>query len=113
PRTFRYVRTIPSGAAGLTTLPLDAAVLAHGSLADVRIATDDGHQVPFLVERLDEPLSVALPSLTRLTSGRDPASRSRYRVQLPHPGLPASRLVIHTDARAFHRQFGLATTALA
>ena len=110
PRSFRYVRTIPSGAAGLTTLPLDAAVLAHGSLADVRIATDDGHQVPFLVERLDEPLSVALPSLTRLTSGRDPASRSRYRIQLPYAGLPGSRLVIHTDARVFDREVVLAMT---
>jgi hypothetical protein len=102
--TFRYSRTIPSGIAGLTTLPLDAAVLAHGSLADVRIASADGHQVPFLVERLDEPLSIALPTLERVKSARDPASRSRYRILLPYAGLPGSRLVIHTDARVFDRQ---------
>ena len=104
PRLFRFSRTIPSGGPGLTTLPLDAAALAHGSLADVRIATADGHQVPFLVERLDEPLSVPLPAPERVKSARDPASRSRYRIRLPYAGLPASRLVIHTNARVFDRQ---------
>ena len=107
PKTFRYSRDIPSGEAGLTTLPLDAAALAHGSLSDVRIATADGHQVPFLIERLDEPLSVALPALERVKGARDPVSRSRYRIHLPYAGLPGSRLVIHTDARVFDRQVTL------
>jgi hypothetical protein len=102
--TFRYARTIPLGEPGLTTLPLDAAALAHASLGEVRIATADGHQVPFLVERLDEPLAVALPAPLRLTSGRDPSTRSRYQLRLPYAGLPASRLVIHTDARVFDRE---------
>lgn len=102
--SFRYARAIPLGKPGLATLPLDAAALAHASLSDVRIATADGHQVPFLVERLDEPLSVALPALERLTSGREPASQSRYRIRLPYVGLPDSRLVIHTTARVFDRQ---------
>ena len=107
--TFRYSRTIPSQGTGLTTLPLDAAVLAHGSLADIRIATADGHQVPFLVERLDEPLSVALAALEHVKSARDPASRTRYRIHLPYAGLPASRLVIHTDARVFDREVAVET----
>ena len=106
-KAFRYTRSIPLGTPGLTTLPLDAAALAHGTLADVRIATADGHQVPFLVERLDEPFSVALPALERIKSGRDPASRSRYRVRLPYSGLPGSRLVIRTDARVFDRRVSL------
>lgn len=101
---FRYARALPLGGSGLTTLTLDAAVLAHSSLADLRIVTDDGHQVPYLLERLDEPLSLALPALERAPSGRDSASRSRYRVRLPYAGLPRSRLVIHTDARVFDRQ---------
>jgi hypothetical protein len=104
---FRYARSIPLGTAGLTTLPLDAAALAHGSLADVRIATDDGHQVPYLVERMDEPLSVGLPAPERLTTGRDVATRSHYHIRLPYSGLPASRLVIHTDARVFQRDVAL------
>lgn len=90
-----------------TTLTIDAAALAHGTLADLRIGTADGHQVPFLVERLDEPLSVTLPALERIKSARDPASRSRYRVRLPYAGLPGSRLVIHTDARVFDRRVSL------
>jgi hypothetical protein len=106
-QSFRYSRAIPAGAGGLTTLPLDAAALSHGFLYDIRIATGDGHQVPFLLERLDEPLSVALPTIERITSVRDPASRSRYRIRLPYAGLPASRLVIHTDARVFERQVAL------
>jgi hypothetical protein len=107
PESFRYARSIPLSAPGLTTLSLDAAVLAHGTLDDVRIVTSDGHQVPFLIERLDEPLSVKLPVPERLTSRRDPASRSRYRVRLPYAGLPASRLVLHTDARVFERRVSL------
>lgn len=103
-RTFRYSRSIPSEGSGLTTLPLDAAAFAHGSLAEIRIATADDHQVPFLTERLDEPLSIALPALERVKSARDPVSRSRYRIHLPYAGLPASRLVVHTDARVFDRQ---------
>lgn len=106
--TFRYTRNIPSAAGGgLVTLALDAAVLAHGTTEDVRIATTDGHQVPYLLERLDEPLSIALPAPDRITSGRDPASRSRYRIRLPYAGLPPSRLVIRTDARVFERQITL------
>ena len=104
PDHFRYARSIAPGAAGLATLPLDAAALAHGSFADIRIATPDGHQVPFLVERLDEPLAVTLPALERLTSSRDQPSRSHYRIRLPYTGLPASRLVIRTDARVFERE---------
>jgi hypothetical protein len=63
--------------------------------------------VPYLVERLGEPLSIALPPLERITSNRDPASRSRYRIRLPYAGLPSSRLVIHTDARVFEREVAL------
>ena len=103
-KTFRYARGIPLGKPGLATLPLDAAALAHTSLADLRIATPDGHQVPFLVERLDEPLIVTLPPLAPAKSSRDAATQSRYRVRLPYAGLPPSRLVLHTDARVFERR---------
>lgn len=104
---FRYARSLPLGTPGLTTLPLDAAALAHGTLANVRIATADGHQVPFLVERMDEPLSVTLPPPERVTSKGELASRSRYRIRLPYSGLPEGRLVVHTDARVFDREVAL------
>jgi hypothetical protein len=110
PQQFRYARSIPLGTAGLATLPLDVAALAHGSLADVRIATADGYQVPFLVERLAEPLAVKLPPPERVTTGRDPSTRSRYRIRLPYAGLPASRLVVQTDSRVFDREVELQMT---
>lgn len=96
-----YRRTIAGGPLGLTALVLDAAVLAHGNeLRDVRIVDGNGRQVPYLVERLGEPLSLdltwsALPSReTRI---------SRYSVVLPYDSLPASRLVLSTGARVFDR----------
>jgi hypothetical protein len=110
-KTFRFARSIPLGNRGLATLQLDAAALAHSSLADLRIATPDGHQVPFLVERLDEPLAVTLPALEGARSARDASTRSRYRVRLPYASLPASRLVLHTDARVFDRRVGVEVEA--
>ena len=60
---FRHVRPIPPGAAGLVTIPLDASVLAHSrgsGFADVRVLDSAGRQVPYLVERASEPLSIDL-----------------------------------------------------
>ena len=102
-KSFRFARPIPSGGPGLATLQLDAAVLAHSTLSDLRIGTSDGHQVPFLVERLDEPLALALPPIESVKSARDGTARSRYRIRLPYAGLPGSRLVLRTDARVFDR----------
>jgi hypothetical protein len=103
---FRFSRSIPAGAPGLATLQLDAAALAHGTLSDLRIATPDGRQVPFLLERLDAPLTLALP-LERAPDARDDVAKSRYRVRLPYEGLPESRLVLRTDARVFDRRVTL------
>jgi len=107
PRAFRYARPITPGRPGLTTITLDAAALAHSSLNDVRIATADGHQVPYLVEPLEDSLSLALPRLELVRIKDEPATRSTYRIRLPYRGLPAGRLVIHTDARVFTREVRL------
>jgi hypothetical protein len=58
------------GDAGLVALPLDAPVLAHSAnprqrFGDVRIVDADGRQIPYLVERASEPLSIDL-TLERL-----------------------------------------------
>lgn len=100
---FRFARAIPLGKPGLATLQLDAAALAHGTLSDLRIATAEGKQVPYLLERLDAPLTVAL-TLERVPDARDGGAKSRYRVKLPYEGLPESRLVLRTDARVFDRR---------
>ncbi len=108
--TFRYLRPIPSGAAGLVTVPLDAAVLAHSestAFADVRVLDASSRQVPYLVERASEPLSLDL-TIERVTtvpaSLRSPSPLSVYRVRLPLEQLPSARLVLTTSARVFTRQ---------
>jgi hypothetical protein len=110
PDTFRYLRPIPSGAAGLVTVPLDAPVLAHSesaALGDVRVLDASNRQVPYLVERASEPLSLDL-TIERVTdvpaSLRSQSALSIYRVRLPLEALPSPRLVLTTSARVFTRE---------
>jgi hypothetical protein len=110
---FRYRRAVREARAGLNALALDAAVLAHSrGLADVRLADPQGRQVPYLLEKRDEPLVVDLELEALDTEGdREPGSAarlSRYRLVLPHAGLPASRLVLTTRARVFERRVEVA-----
>ncbi len=108
---FRYARRISGGRQGLGALPLDAAALAHSRMADLRIAASDGHQIPYLLERVDEPLSMELPALEKTAAPRSNASGklsesgspSYYRLRLPYQGLPPARLVFTTSARVFQR----------
>jgi hypothetical protein len=107
---FRYVRQIPSGAAGLITVPLDPPVLAHsrrGGFADVRVLDAESRQVPYLVERMSEPLSIDLtiePVTSPPASLRANQKLSVYRVRLSHERLPSARLVLTTSSRVFTRQ---------
>jgi hypothetical protein len=111
PSGFRERRKIPAGAPGLNALLLDAAVLSRSPrLADLRIADSQGRQVPYLLERLDEPMSLTLPALARQAKKGDPPSLSRYAVELPYPSLPAARLVLATTARVFEREIRLVET---
>lgn len=110
PALFRYVRPIPSGESGLVTVPLDEAVLAHsngGAFPDVRVLDASNRQVPYLVERASEPLSLDVtiePVTTRPVSLRADATVSVYRVRLPVESLPSARLVLTTPARVFTRR---------
>ena len=112
PTQFRYQRAIPAGDAGLVALPLDASVLAHSGgttprFADVRIIDDEGRQIPYLVERASEPLSLDL-RLERLSTvpkalGDRKPPPSVYRIAWPFEQLPSPRLVLTTSARVFQR----------
>jgi Protein of unknown function (DUF3999) len=108
---YQFARAIPAGPEGLTALSLDAAVLAHSRLADLRIVDETGRQVAYLLESRDEPLSAPLGAPVagpppawiareRLAKGEH---RTAYTLRLPHDGLPASRLVLTTSARVFTR----------
>jgi hypothetical protein len=112
---FRYARIITAFKSGLSALPLDAAVLAHGRIADLRIAGPDGKQIPYLVENVDEPLSLDLPPLSPRQSpfsgGSDKphaaGTRTYYRLLLPYQNLPPAKLVFTTTARIFRRNLSL------
>jgi hypothetical protein len=108
---FRFVRDIPAGPAGLIAVPLDAAVMAHSGmpprrLKDVRVLDGSGAQVPYLLERRDEPL-IAEARLERqpLPEGAPatPKQVTSYVIQLPYRELPNARLVFTTRARVFQR----------
>lgn len=98
---FRIARPVPQSK-GLTTLVLDADVLARSAnnLGDVRIADGKGIQVPYLLERRDEPLAIALPVPERTANG----PTSLYVFPLPYDTLPAgTRVVFTTNGRVFQR----------
>jgi uncharacterized protein DUF3999 len=113
---FTYVRDLPAGAPGLTALSLDAAALAHsagafGGFADVRVIDASSRQVPYLIERASEPLSLDL-KLTPLQQ-RPPALASRsslsvYRITFPFEHLPSTRIVLSTSGRVFKRALTVA-----
>jgi hypothetical protein len=112
---FRYARIIAAFKSGLSALPLDAAVLAHGRMADLRIAGPDGKQIPYLIENADEPLSLDLPPLSPTPSPFSSGSskqhaagtRTYYRLLLPYQDLPPAKLVFTTTARVFRRNLSL------
>ena len=110
---FRFVRALAEGSPGLVALTVDAAMLAHSRgassrFADVRIVDQQGRQVPYLVERREEPLALDLQVRSYEPKARERRSedrrrRSAYLVRLPYAGLPDVRLVLETSARVFQR----------
>jgi hypothetical protein len=108
---FQFSRSIPAGKPGLNALLLDAAVLANSNLSDLRIAGADSRQVPYLMEKLEEPLSVDLPAPERiqapaarpLPGQAESAAASYYHLRLPFSNLPPARLALTTTARVFRR----------
>ena len=109
--SFGYARTIAAAPGGLVSIPLDAAALAHsaGGFFDVRIVDTRGRQVPYLLERRDEPIALdvrlerrdlSIPSVER-------PGRTSYVVHLPFQVLPGGRLALETRARVFQRDVTL------
>jgi hypothetical protein len=107
---FGRSRTIQSVKGGLNAVPLDAAILAHGTLASLRIADAQGRQVPYLLERRDEPLTLELGSSDRAMKDGESRRVSSYRIALGFDSLPASRLVLSTSARVFERPVTVTVT---
>ena len=114
---FKYVRDVPSGEPGMVALRLDEAALAHSRgivsrFGDVRVISEDGRQVPYLVERSSEPLSVDV-MLERLDpvppSLQTRPNETVYGIAWPHERLSSARLVLTTSTRVFRRRVSIAT----
>ena len=105
---FRYARTIAAAPAGVARLLLDADVLARSrQVADVRLVDARNRQVPYIVENIAAPLTIALKVPPRTADG----STSRYALELPYDTLPpATRLVVTTTATVFERNVTLRAT---
>lgn len=114
PGSFRFARQIPGSRSGLVALTIDPATLAHSRgpsarFADLRVLDGRNRQIPYLLERRDEPLAIDLAvspaarlqaaELTREDGGR----RSAYALAIPYAHLPAGTLVVETSARVFRR----------
>ena len=118
---FEYMRDIPAGPAALISVALDAAVMAHSGIAsrrltDLRVVDTDRQQVPYLIEKRDEPLIVDTVLERRdlpadLT--RPPGRVSSYVVRLPYPQLSEARLVLTTQSRVFRRALSMASVVAA
>lgn len=116
---FEYVRDIPSGPAALIAIPLDAAIVAHSGIAarrfsDLRVVDRSGNQIPYLLEKRDEPLLVDAPIERRdlpATARARAGGSTSYVVRVPYQELPGARLVLTTRARVFQRtvRFGTLT----
>jgi hypothetical protein len=113
PGGFRHVRALQP-AAGLVALPLDAHALAFSRgptarFADVRVIDASNRQIPYVLERRNEPISLELSftpaSDSPAAAGNTAGSRQRsvYAISLPHANLPPATLVVETSARVFQR----------
>ena len=112
PSGFPYQRPLDAGEPGLVTLSLDAAVLAHSqgpsrSFADVRVVDAGNAQIPYLLERRDERLSLDLelrpasPQAPELQNR--PGNRSIYAITLPFENLPGPVIALQTSGTVFRR----------
>jgi hypothetical protein len=82
----------------------------HGDLSGLRIVNAKDQQVPYLVERRDEPLAVPLPipAVAAPPVGVPSTPRaSAYRFELPVAGLPTAKLVLRTEQHVFEREVRL------
>jgi len=113
--SFAHQRRIPPGATGVSMLRLDLPALAHSRLADVRLATADGFQVPYVLEADGQLLRVPLaplvavdaPDVAARVSQRQGRSRSVYEIVFPVAGMPPCDLVLETKAPVFEREVSL------
>ena len=103
---WNYRKPVRVAAAGVQQLELDPVALAHAErgLADLRLIRD-GRQVPFVVEHtsLTRSLGVAAAPVPDSKQPR----LSRWRLALPWPRLPLTRITATVSTALFQREVRL------
>jgi hypothetical protein len=101
---FRHSREISAAQPGLSTIQLDAAVLAHSryDLADLRIVDGANLQIPYLLEKRGDVFATPLNSLLP-ESEAPPPRHSYHHLVLPFENLPGARLTFTTTEKVFQR----------
>jgi hypothetical protein len=107
PKPFRYARALEPTQPGPVSVILDAAVLAHSHLDDLRLVDAGNRQIPYVREVDSDPLIVELAAPERVQEEKDPKGLSRYRLKMPYETLPPAKLLIDTPARVFERRVWL------
>jgi hypothetical protein len=110
--SFEHQRRIPPGPPGVASLRLDLPVLAHSRLADVRLITGGGFQVPYLLQDDPMPLRIELPPLVVVderevadgVSQRRGRERTVHAITFPLAGMPPCDLILETNSRVFERE---------
>jgi len=118
PALFGVQRTIPDSRPGPVSVVVDPLALAHSRgptehFADVRILDGSHRQVPYVIERREEPMAVAITPERAEPPAASPGLVKRsnwttYRLKLPCANLPESQIAIETSARVFQRRVQLA-----
>jgi len=101
-RPWRFRKAVQSARPGPQQFELDLDVLAHArpDLADLRLVRD-GKQVPYLIERTQ----LARVLVLVFAPANDPKQPrlSRWKITLPRPNLPVTRLECRPRATLFQR----------
>jgi hypothetical protein len=101
-RPWRFRKAVQSVRAGAQQMELDLDVLAHArpDLGDLRLVRD-GKQVPYLIERT--MLTRVLAPLVAPADDPKQPRLSRWKLTLPLPNLPLTRLDCRPRATLFQR----------
>jgi hypothetical protein len=104
PAPWAFRKNVRLEAGGVQQLELDIDVLAHAqrTLGDLRLVRDRV-QIPFILERADVSRAVALTFVADDEPQR--SGLSRWRIALPHAGLPLTRLTLVSPTALFQRRF--------
>ncbi len=108
---WRYRKPVAIRAPGIQLLELDpeAVARARSDLADLRVLQGP-EPVPFLVADGPRGRATILPRVERSPDPREPR-RSRWRLTLPHAGLPVDRLACSSPTTLFRRSMTLSELA--